>query len=110
MVFNDVELRRIKQFISSCCKDRTGISLKVWYETRGYEVKIFEHRQSIPGSEERAKTPVARLRFDPQRVEWDLYVAASGQWQKHPDGHAKDLNMLGNQIRKSITGRRSHKV
>jgi hypothetical protein len=108
MEFNDMELRKIKRLMGGFCENRTvdrhRIPTRIWYEIRGYEVKVFEDRQSIPGSDEWTKAPFARLRFDPQKVEWDLYWAGSGRWQKHPNGHAKDLSSVVNELRRNLRG------
>jgi hypothetical protein len=104
MAFNDIELRRIEQVVGGFCRDRIPDHLrsqiKVFYEVRGYEVKILESRPSFVKSHEWTETQVARLKYDPKTMGWHLYwMRASGKWQEYPEiKAATDLKFMINEI------------
>jgi hypothetical protein len=100
MSFNDIEMQRIKKIVGGFCEekipDHLRSQIKVFYEVRGYDVKIIETRPHYMKSNEWAETPIARLKYDPDTMEWQLYwVRASGKWEKYaglkPTNHLRLL-------------------
>ena len=90
MPFNDIELQRIKKLVGGFCEQRISDHLrsqiKVFYEVRGYDVKIIETRPHYIKSNEWTETPIARLKYDPSTYGWQLYwMRASGRWQRYAE-------------------------
>jgi hypothetical protein len=90
MTFNDIELQRIKKIVDRFCEERIPDHLKsqikVFYEVRGYDVKIIESRPDFMRNYEWTGTPIARLEYEPATFEWQLYwMRASGKWQKYAE-------------------------
>jgi hypothetical protein len=90
MPFNELERARIERFVGGFCAGRIPEHLKsqikVFYTVRGNEVKIIESRPTLRSSHLWAETPIARLQYDPQTLEWQLFwMRAPGKWQKCPD-------------------------
>ena len=88
MSFNDIEKQRIKKFVGGFCQERIPdhqrSQIKVYYEVRGYDIKIIETRPHYMKSTEWTETPIARLKYDPDTMEWQLYwMRASGKWGKY---------------------------
>lgn len=88
--FNDIELQRIKKIIGAFCKERIPdhqrFMIKLFYEIRGFEVKITESRPSFPNSSIWVDTPIARLQYDPDTLCWQLYwMRGTGKWQLYED-------------------------
>ena len=88
MPFNDIELQRIKQIVGGFCQekipDHRRSQIKVYYEIRGYDVKIIESRPDFMRNHEWTETPIARLKYDPDTFVWQLYwMRASGRWEKY---------------------------
>lgn len=104
MGLNDIELRRINKVVGGFCRDRIPDHLrsqiKVFYQIRGYEVKIIESRPSFVTSHVWNESPIARLKYDPKMMEWHLFwMRASGRWQKYPGHqHARDLKSMTTEI------------
>jgi len=89
MPFNDIEKQRIKKIVGGFCRERIPdhqrSQVKLFYEANGFDVKIIESRPSFNGSHLWTETPIARLRYDPNTLEWQLYwMRASGRWHKYP--------------------------
>ena len=100
MPFNDIEKQRIKKIVGGFCQqkipDHLRSQIKVFYEVRGYDVKIIETRPHYIKSSEWTEIPIARLKYDPDTVEWQLYwMRASGKWEKYagikPTSHLQFL-------------------
>ena len=90
MGFNDIELRRIEKVVGGFCRSRVPdhlmAKIKVFYEIRGYEVRILESRQFSGKGHEWVELPIARFKYDPDGFKWDLFWRrASGRWMKCPD-------------------------
>jgi hypothetical protein len=90
MPFRDIEKQRIKKLVGGFCHERTPghqrSQVKVFYEVKGFDVRIIESRPCSVGSHLWTETPIARLRYDPDGLGWQLYwMRASGKWQKYPD-------------------------
>jgi hypothetical protein len=88
--FNDIELQRIKKLVGGFCEqripDHLRSQIKVFYEIRGYDVRITETRPHYMKSNEWTESPIARLKYDPDILEWQLYwMRASGKWQKYAE-------------------------
>jgi hypothetical protein len=88
MPFNDIELLRIKRIVGGFCQekipDHLRSQIKVYYEVRGHDVKIIETRPHYIKSDEWMETPIARLKYDPDTLEWQLYwMRASMKWEKY---------------------------
>ena len=88
MAFNDIERHRIKKIVGGFCEERIPDHLrsqiKVFFEVRGYEVRIIESRPCLVNSHEWADHPIARLKYDPDTFQWELYwMRATGKWQKY---------------------------
>ena len=104
MTFNEIDLRRIEKVVGGFCQQRipddVRSQVKVFYEIRGSEVKIIESRPTMMGSHLWTETPVARLKYDPITMEWELYwMNGSGKWQKYSDlDPARDLKSLVSEI------------
>jgi hypothetical protein len=95
--FNDIEMQRIKKIVGGFCEqwipDHLRNQIKVYYEVRGYDVKIIETRPHFMKSSEWTETPIARLRYDPDTLGWELYwMRAAGKWEKYP--HSTPTNRL----------------
>jgi hypothetical protein len=100
MPFNDIENQRIKNIVGGFCENRIPDHLrnqiKMWYEVRGFDVKIIESRPVFMKSHEWSETPIARMKYDPKTLEWQLYwMRASGRWEKYitsePTNKLEDL-------------------
>ena len=80
--------------------DHLRCQIKVFYEVRGYEVKIIESRPTMMGSHLWAENPVARLKYDPKTMEWELFWwRIWGKWQQYTDMKpARDLRSVVNII------------
>ena len=100
MSFNDIELQRIKKIVGRFCEqkipDHLRSQIKVYYEVRGYDVKIIETRPHYIKSNEWTETPIARLKYDPDTFGWELYwMGASGKWERYseiiPTNHLQSL-------------------
>ena len=104
MPFNDIELRRIEKVVGGCCRERIPDHLKsqikVFYAVRGYDVKILETRPPFVKSPVWTETPIARLKYDPDTLEWQLYwMRASGKWEKYAGlKPTKNLQLLVDEI------------
>jgi hypothetical protein len=104
MPFNDIELQRIKKLVGGFCEQQTPDHLrnqiKVYYEVRGYDVKIIETRPHYIKSNEWTETPIARLKYDPDTLEWQLYwMRATGKWEKYAGlKPTKNLQLLVDEI------------
>jgi hypothetical protein len=90
MPFNKLEKARIERIVGSFCHDRIPDHLRsqirVIYEVRGHEVKIIETRPHFMRKQEWTEHPVARMKYDPKTLKWQLYWRrASGKWMKYPD-------------------------
>ena len=90
MPFNDIEKQRIKKIIGGFCQekipDHQRCQIKLFYEIRGYEVRIIESRPHFLNSHLWTDTPIARLHYDPDTLAWRLYwMRANGKWHKYPD-------------------------
>jgi hypothetical protein len=90
MGFNDIELRRIERLVGGFCRSRVPdhlkAKIKVFYEIRGYEVRILECRHSSGKGHLWVELPIARFKYDPDGFKWDLFWRrASGRWMKCPD-------------------------
>ena len=90
MPFNDIELQRIKKIVGGFCEenipDHLRCQIKVFYEIRGYDVKIIETRPHSIKSNVWTENPIARLKYDPDTLGWQLYwMRASGKWEKYPE-------------------------
>jgi hypothetical protein len=90
MPFNDIELQRIKKVVGEFCEGRIPEHLlnqiKILYEVRGHEVKIIETRPHFIRKHEWTEHPVARMKYDPGTLKWQLYWRrASGKWMKYPE-------------------------
>ena len=72
MGFNDIELQRIKKIVGGFCEekipDHLRNQIKVYYEVRGYDLKIIETRPHYMKSNEWTETPIARLKYDPDTM------------------------------------------
>ena len=105
MAFNDIEIRRIEKVVGGFCTDRIPDHLrtqvKVFYEVRGYEIKIIESRPTMMGSHLWSENPIARLKYDPETMEWKLFWGRrSGKWQRYTDlKPARDLKSVISEIR-----------
>jgi hypothetical protein len=90
MPFNDIELQRIKKlvggFFEQQIPDHLRSQIKVFYEVRGYAVIIIESRPDFMRNYEWTETPIARMKYDPNTLEWQLYwMRASGKWQRYAE-------------------------
>jgi hypothetical protein len=90
MSFNDIERQRIKKLVGGFGKERIPdhqrCQIKVFYEVRGYDVKIFESRPCSIGSQLWTENPIAKLQYDPDTLGWQLYsMRATGKWQKYTE-------------------------
>ena len=90
MPFNDIELQRIKKIVGGFCRekipDHLRSQIKVFYEIRGYNVKIIESRPDFMRNYEWTETQIARLKYDPNTHRWQLYwMRASGRWQRYAE-------------------------
>ena len=90
MPFNDIELLRIKRLVGGFCDtqipDHLRNQIKIFYEVRGYEVKIIETRPHYMRKHEWTEHPIARMKYDLDTIRWQLYWRrASGKWMKYPD-------------------------
>ena len=90
MPFNDIEKQRIKRIVGGFCQERIPdhqrSQVKLFYVIHGFDVKLIESRPSFPNSHLWAEKPIARLQYDPDTLEWQLYwMNASRNWQKYPD-------------------------
>jgi len=90
MPFNDIELQRIKKIVGGFCEekipDHHRSQIKVFYEVRGYDVKIIESRPDFMRNYEWTETQIARLKYYPDAFVWQLYwMRASGKWQKYDE-------------------------
>ena len=66
--------------------DHLRSQIKVFYEVRGYDVKIIESRPDFMRNHEWTETPIARLKYDPDTFVWQLYwMRASGKWEKYAE-------------------------
>jgi len=88
MSFNDIELKRIKKIVGGFCTDRIPdhqrSQVKLLYEMRGFEVKLCEARP-FRGSHVWTEGQVARLKYDPETIRWQLYFRTpSERWRKYP--------------------------
>jgi hypothetical protein len=88
MPFNDIEQQRIRKIVGGFCEERIPDHLrnqiKVFFEVRGFEVRIMESRPSFMNSHKWMDHPIAKLRYDPYTLEWELYwMRATGKWQKY---------------------------
>ena len=86
--FNDIEMQRIKKIVGGFCQERIPdhqrTQVKLFYEVRGFEVKIIESRPSSPNRHIWIETPISRLQYNPDTYEWQLYwLSGSGKWQKY---------------------------
>jgi hypothetical protein len=89
MFFNDIERLRIKLIVGGFCQKRIPSSLrnqvKLFYEVRGFVVKIIESKPVSDRSHEWIERPIARMKFDPDTLKWQLYWRrASGRWGSYP--------------------------
>jgi hypothetical protein len=90
MPFNDIEMLRIKRIVGGFCEekipDHLRSQIKVFYEVRGYDVKIIESRPDFMRNYEWTETPIARLKYDPDIFCWQLYwMRASGRWERYAE-------------------------
>jgi hypothetical protein len=90
VAFNDIELQRIKKIVGGFCEekipDHLRNQIKVYHEVRGYAVKIIESRPDFMRNYEWTESSIARLKYDPDTLEWQLYwMRASGKWQKYAE-------------------------
>jgi len=97
MPFNEIEKQRIKKTVGRFCREKISdhqrSQVKLFFETKGFDVKIIESRLSINGSHLWTETAIARLRYDANTFEWHLYwMKASGKWHKYP-GAAPNNNL-----------------
>ena len=88
MTFNDIELQRIKKIVGGFCEERIPDHLrsqiKVFYEVRGYDVKIIESRPDFMRNYEWTETPIARLKYEPATFGVATVLdGASGKWEKY---------------------------
>jgi hypothetical protein len=110
MTFNELERARIERIVGGFCERRIPEHLKsqikVFYTVRGNEVKIIESRPTLRSSHLWAETPIARLQYNPQTLEWQLYcMRASGKWQKYSEREpAGRLQSLIDEIAKDPNG------
>ncbi len=89
MPFNDIEKKRIKQIVGGFCQERIPghlrSQIKLHYEIRGFDVKIVESKSNIVRNHEWVERPVARMKYDPMTIKWELYWRrSSGKWMKYP--------------------------
>jgi len=97
MPFNEIEKQRIKRIVGGFCQERIPdhqrCQVKVFYEVKGFDVRIIESRLCFMGSHLWAETPIARLQYDPDTLGWELYWRkASSRWKKYP-GHEPTNNL-----------------
>ncbi len=97
MPFDDIEPLRIKRIVGGFCQDRISDhprgQINLFYEVRGFEVKINESRPAFVKSHEWTKHPVARMKYDPESLKWQLYWRrASGQKLKQVHADYKNRN------------------
>ena len=110
MGFNEIDLRRIEKVVGGFCTERIPDHLrtqvKVFYEVRGHEVKIIESRPTLTGGHLWAESPIAKLKYDPTKMEWELFWSrASGKWVKYHDlKPARDLKSLISEIEADPSG------
>ena len=89
MPFNNIEKQRIKKIVGRFCEelipDHLRNQIKLFYEVRGFEVKIIESRLSFVNSHEWTESPIARLKYNPETLDWEMYWRrSSGKWMKYP--------------------------
>jgi hypothetical protein len=90
MPFNELEKVRIERIVGGFCRERIPDHLrsqiKVYYGVRGHEVRILKSRPSYVKSYLWTDSPIARLKFDPTTMEWELFwMRASRKWQRYSD-------------------------
>jgi hypothetical protein len=104
MAFNDIERQRIKKLVGGFCQekipDHLRSQIKIFFEVRGYDAKIIETRPYYMRSHEWTETPIARMKYDPDTVEWQLYwMRASGKWERYAGiKPTKHLQLLVDEI------------
>jgi hypothetical protein len=106
MGFNDIELQRIKKIVGGFCDekipDHLRNQIKVFYEVRGYDVKITESRPDFMRNYEWTESPIARMKYDSDTLEWQVYwMRASGKWEKYTEFKpTNNLQLLIEEIEK----------
>lgn len=89
MPFNDIEQLRLKRVVGEFCRNWVPVHLrnqiKIFYEVRGFGVRIIESRPAFGKDHEWKKHSIARMKYDPDTLKWQLYWRqASGRWVCYP--------------------------
>jgi len=106
MGFTDLEKQRIKKIVGEYCDhkipEHARKQIKLFYEIRGYDVKIIESRPHFINKDEWTELTVARLKYDTKSMNWQLFWGrASGRWEKYPNlGPTKNLHEIIDEIEK----------
>lgn len=89
MPFNDKERQLIKKIVGGFCEqkvpDHQKNQVRVFYDIKGYTATIIQSRPSFPGSHLWTDYPIAKLKYDPRTMGWQLYRRnLPGDWQRYP--------------------------
>ena len=90
MPFDNTQGRLIKEIVGWYCEQKVPDNLKdqvrVFYSIKGYTVTIVQSKPSFPGSRLWTEYPIARVKYDPRTLEWELYRRdLTGEWQRYAD-------------------------
>ena len=88
MGFSELEEQRIKKIVGGFCENRIPDYLRdqinLFHKIRGNYVSIIESRPHFIKKDEWIESPIARLSFDSESMEWQLFwKRANGRWQKY---------------------------
>ena len=106
MGFRELEKQRIKKIVGGFCESRVPDHLRnqinLFYKIRGNDVSIIESRPHFIKKDEWTESPVAKMRFDSESMNWKLFWRrANGQWQKYTHFKpTKSLQALIDEIEK----------
>ncbi len=103
MGLSKFEKQRVEKLLGEYCQNRipphVRDQVKLFYTLRGNNVKIFEARPQRQNPEQWKEMPIARLKYDPDSLTWDLYWSRSnGKWEKYPEKPTNNLKKVIEEI------------
>jgi Txe/YoeB family toxin of Txe-Axe toxin-antitoxin module len=106
MGFRELEEQRIKKIVGEYCDgkipEHIRNQIRLFYKIRGNNVSIIESRPHFIKKDEWTESPIARMRFDSESMNWQLFWRrANGRWQKYTHFKpTKSLQALIDEIEK----------
>lgn len=110
MALSEFEKKRIEKIFTDYCENKVPPhvrdKLRVEFQIRGDEVKLFESRPPWRGEGDWISSKIARFKKDPKTETWLLYWAdRNGKWLNYPPlPYHRDIEKLLAEVEKNENG------